>query len=260
MRKQLEPIKDCTAVVFCGGRATSVRSILHGLPKALVPIAGKPYIVGLLTRLKSIGFTRCVLCISPFTLDIESRLRSTKELGLEIRFSKDSGTVENAGALWCAMDLIDTDTILCLNGDTIVDIDYHALIREHMKRTPVVSLVVSSRSDQPHPGGVVLSSNLWVKDIVEEELDHAKSISRKSHLRYMSNSGVYMIDRNRLYKNWPTRFRAGKLEIGLFRYLANKHQVWGFDNGDRYLLDFGSADRLEKLWRDMDRIEKLFMS
>ncbi|MBI4066454.1 NTP transferase domain-containing protein [Candidatus Gottesmanbacteria bacterium] len=260
MRKQTEPIKDCTAVVFCGGRAARIRSILRGLPKALVPIAGRPYLVCLLTKLKSIGFTRCVLCISPFALDIKRRLRSTRELGLEIRFSKDSGIVENAGALWCAMGFIDTNTILCLNGDTIVDVDYHALIQEHMKRKPIVSLVASSRSDQPHPEGVVLSSALWVKDIVEEELDRAESTFRKNRLRYMSNSGVYVINRDRLSKNWPVRFRTGKLETGLFRYLARKHCVWAFDNGYRYLLDFGSPDRLKKLRRDMDRIEKLFMS
>ena len=260
MKKKPKPIESCTVVVFCGGRATRVSSILRGLPKALVPIAGRPYLVSLLTKLKRIGFTRCVLCVSAFAPDIEKRLQSTRVLGLEIQFSKDSGTVESAGALWCAMDFIDTKTIMCLNGDTIVDVDYRVLIREHMKRRPIVSLVVSSRDDQPHPGGVVLGPNQWVKDITEEEQDRGKPVSRKNHLRYVSNSGVYVINGDRLRRDWPIRFRTGKLETGLFRYLARKNRVWGFDNVDRYLLDFGSPERLKKLRRDMDRIEQLFKS
>lgn len=260
MRKQSEGIKNCTAVVFCGGMATRVRHILHGLPKALVPIAGRPYLVNLLTKLRRAGFDRFVLCISPFALDIEKWLRSAGGLGFKIRLSKDSGTVENAGALWQAMSLIDTNMILCFNGDTVADVNYRILVREHIKRRSVVSFVVSSRTDQPHPGAVVLRTTSWVKDIIEEEQDRAKSVSRKRDLRYMSNSGVYVINRDRLREDWPMRFRTGKLETGLFRYLARKHRVWAFDNGRRFLLDFGSPDRLKKLEREMDRIEKLFKS
>lgn len=260
MREKSKLIMRCTVVVFCGGRATRVKRELRRLPKALVPLANEPYLVVLLKKLQRVGFANAIICTSPFTRDIVTELRKKSPRDLDIQFSEDSGKVENGGALWQAMKSIRTNTALCINGDTIVDLDHRTLVREHVKHRASVSIVVSSRADQPHPGGVVIRPDSWVDDIVEEELDRAESVGRKEGLRYMSNSGAYVVDREMLLKNWPKRFRAVKLETGLFRYLARKRRVWAFDNGNRYLLDFGSPDRLKKLRRNIDRIEKLLKS
>src|SRR5688500_8272322 len=91
-----------TAVIFCGGKATRLDDTLHGLPKALISVASKPYILGLLIAVRLAGIKKAVLCISPHTLSIVNELASYGNLDLEIEYSIDSGEIEAAGALFKA--------------------------------------------------------------------------------------------------------------------------------------------------------------
>src|SRR5687768_11706549 len=92
----------CTAVVFCGGRGTRLQPILQGKPKALVEVADRPYLDGLLRSLRKAGVRRVVLCISGPTLAIAGQIGDGGRYGLRVRYTLDSGDVENAGALWSA--------------------------------------------------------------------------------------------------------------------------------------------------------------
>ena len=89
----------CTAVVFCGGRATRLQGHLRGNPKALVLLDRRPYLHSLLHRFCDAGLKQVVLCVSPFTTDIIKLIRGGSEYGLRVRYSIDSGLRENADAL-----------------------------------------------------------------------------------------------------------------------------------------------------------------
>ena len=49
--------------ILAGGLATRLRPITEKIPKALVPVAGKPFIYHQLTYLRDQGIDRVVLCI-----------------------------------------------------------------------------------------------------------------------------------------------------------------------------------------------------
>jgi len=252
-------MKGCCAVVFCGGRATRLRSILHGLPKALIPLGTTPYLEGLLTLFRLSGIKKAVLCISPLTSVIEKIIGNGSRFGLEIHYSTDSGSVENAGALWQALRLIDTPLMLCINGDTVVDVDFRQLVHAHLRSGAIGNLVGSMRDDQPHPKAIEVGLDGWVKGVYELEQDAGKSIKTASHSLWMANSGVYVFDRRTIHRFWPPHLRVGKLEQGLLRTLSNKRLLWAFPNGDRYLLDIGTEDRLEQMQSEVNIIGSFFL-
>jgi len=148
--------------------------------------------------------------------------------------------------------------MLCVNGDTIVDLDFRSFIQAHARYGATASLVVSTRADQPHVGGVAIRLDAWVDDILEAEQDRNAMIIPQRHLRYGANSGVYVMDKQRLVVDWPVEFRTGKSETGILRHLARRRCLWAYDNGARYLLDFGTPERWRRINNDLSIISQFF--
>lgn len=244
-------------VIFCGGRATRLQSVLGRRSKSVVHLDKKPYLDHLLHFVSRQGIRCCVLCISPFASDVVSVVGDGANYGLIIRYSVDSGFVENAGALWHAKSLISCfPIIVCVNGDTIIDVDIHHLVMAHISVSALATLVASSRDDQPHPGAIEVGLDGWVQTIREDEQDKGLVIARTTGCRYYSNSGIYVFDRARLEKIWPQQFRVGKIEQGLLKHLASQRMLWAYDNAARFLLDFGTPDRLLEARQRLNEISK----
>lgn len=250
--------EQCTTTIFCGGKAIRLQEVLKGDPKALVNLHDRPYLDGLLKLLSKQGFRKIVLCVSPATTRIISQIGNGAEYNLNVQYSIDSGLQENADALWVATSLIHTPLALCINGDTLIDINFDQLLHSHIISGAIGTLVASTRTDQPHPGAVEIGLNGWVKDIHEADQDKGKVIIPSPFSLWGSNSGAYVFDFQRLLQNWPTEFRIGKIEQGLLRYLARKGLLWSYNNQDRYLLDIGTKDRLQHARDTLAAIAKFF--
>lgn len=249
---------QCTVAIFCGGQATRLQEVLKGKPKALVELDNRPYLDGLLKLLAKQGFKKIILCISPLTLSITQAVGDGTEYGLNISYSIESEPQGNASALWVATSLIYTPLALCINGDTLLDIDFNKLIQAHIASKALATIVSSTREDQPHPGAVEIDISGWVKDIHEAEQDEGGIIISSSSSLWVSNSGAYVFDFQRLLQNWPLRFRIGKIEEGLLRHIAKIGLLWSYNNQNRYLLDIGTKDRLQHARETLTEIAKFF--
>ena len=247
----------CSAVIFCGGQATRLRDNLRGTPKALVVLDRRPYLHSLLVRIRDAGLNKVVLCVSPFTDEIINLVRGGEDYGLQISYSLDSGLLENADALWQARNKILTPLAICINGDTIFDIDFTKLVETHLGGGTVATLVASERLDQPHPDGVEILPNNRVVDLDEKAQDLGLPVVRSASATGYSNSGVYIFDMRRLEKNWSEEDRVGKIEQGLLRSLAGKGQLSAMRNGRRYLLDIGTPERLMIARSQLDSISRI---
>ena len=248
----------CTAVILCGGRATRLQEYLRGRSKALVLLDRRPYLHCLLLRLREAGLKDVVLCVSPFSLDIVELIRGGRDYGLEVRYSFDSGMKENADALWRARAHIRTQIAICINGDTIFDIDFCKLVQAHLHGGATATLVASNRVDQPHPGALEVAPDGKIVDLHEQAQDLGVATPRLSTSKAYSNSGVYAFNMRSLEKLWLRKHRVGKIEQGLLRSLAAGKDLTAMRNGDRYLLDIGTPERLKTARLEIDSISRVF--
>lgn len=248
----------CSAVIFCGGRATRLLPTIGKLPKALVKLDKTPYLESLLLFLKAAGITKIRLCISPFSLAIGEHIENGVRFGVDVSYSVDNGLIENAGALWTTLPSIDTPLLLCINGDTIARVNIENLINEHIRSGSLATLVGSTRTDQPHPGAILVGYDGWVYDICEKEQDEEKPFDLSSQMLRLSNCGVYVFDRLRLKQNWPRCYSTGKIEQGLLKHLASNHLLWTYHNQDNFVLDLGTEERLASAQSRMEEISTFF--
>jgi NDP-sugar pyrophosphorylase family protein len=111
-------------LILAGGKATRLGDITKAIPKALVPLAGKPFIDHQLAGLHTQGVREIVMCVGHFADQIRDHVGDGSRLGLRVRYSEDGPTLRGTGgAVRRALPLIG-DGCFVLYGDSILDVNY----------------------------------------------------------------------------------------------------------------------------------------
>jgi NDP-sugar pyrophosphorylase family protein len=84
-------------VILAGGLATRLRPITESIPKALISIAGKPFIYHQLNYLYSQGVRKVILCIGYLGEMIQSLIGDGSNLGMEVIYSFDGEKLMGTG-------------------------------------------------------------------------------------------------------------------------------------------------------------------
>lgn len=120
---------DVPVALLAGGLATRLRPITETIPKALVPVAGRPFIDHQLSLLQRNGVRTVVLCLGYLGEQVAQHLGDGADYGLELRYSYDGARLlGTGGALRRAAHLLD-DAFWVLYGDSYLDIDYPAVLQ-----------------------------------------------------------------------------------------------------------------------------------
>lgn len=118
------------AVILAGGLATRLGERSRDVPKALIPIAGRPFLAWQLGALARCGFRDVVLCIGHFGEQIQEFLGDGAAFGVTAAYSQDgSELLGTGGALRRALDLLEP-TFLVTYGDSYLPFDYAAPLRD----------------------------------------------------------------------------------------------------------------------------------
>jgi len=137
--------------ILAGGLATRLRPLTQKLPKALVDIAGKPFIVRQLEYLKAQGFERAVLCVGYLGEQIQAVVGDGAALGLDVRYAFDGPTLlGTGGALKRAAPLLGEQFFVAY-GDSWMPVDYAPI--EHAFTTALARLgaVLAQAAGAPAP-------------------------------------------------------------------------------------------------------------
>jgi N-acetyl-alpha-D-muramate 1-phosphate uridylyltransferase len=112
--------------ILAGGLATRLGDTTKAIPKALLDIAGTPFVFHQLELLRAARATRVVMCVAHLADQIEAAV-GTGWRGVEVAYSHDQleGT---GGALRRALPLLG-DQFLVLYGDSYLRCDYAAIAR-----------------------------------------------------------------------------------------------------------------------------------
>jgi MurNAc alpha-1-phosphate uridylyltransferase len=117
-------------VILAGGLATRLGERTRALPKALLPIANKPFLAWQLEAIGRSGFREVVLCISHFGSQIREFLGDGAAFGVTVAYSDDGPRLlGTGGALRHALHLL-APTFLVTYGDSYLPFDYSAPLRD----------------------------------------------------------------------------------------------------------------------------------
>ncbi len=104
--------------LLAGGLATRLRPLTDRVPKALLPVAGRPFIFHQLELLQRQGIEHVVLCLAHRGDQIRAAVSGLVLPGLRLSYSFDGETLRGTGgALRAALPLLGEEFFV-LNGDS----------------------------------------------------------------------------------------------------------------------------------------------
>jgi MurNAc alpha-1-phosphate uridylyltransferase len=115
------------AIILAGGYATRLRPLTERIPKALIDVAGHPFLWHQLQLLKRNRITRVVLAIGFLGEQIREHFGDGSEIGVSLEYSFDGNEpLGTAGAIRNALGLL-PEKFFVLYGDSYLTCDYAAI-------------------------------------------------------------------------------------------------------------------------------------
>jgi len=115
--------------LLAGGLATRLRPLTETVPKAMLEVAGRPFIDWQLEKLASCGFDDVVLCVAFLAEQIRDHVGDGARYGLRVRYSDEGPKLlGTAGAMRVALAML-APTFLVTYGDSYLPFDYAEPLR-----------------------------------------------------------------------------------------------------------------------------------
>jgi MurNAc alpha-1-phosphate uridylyltransferase len=140
--------------ILAGGLATRLRPITEKIPKALVEVAGKPFINRQLDYLRDQGITRVVLCVGYLGERIKEVVADGRAFGLDVAYSFDGPTLLGTGGALRQASALLGDRFFVLYGDSYLPCNFRAIQQAYV------------RSDSPALMAVLRNEDRWDKSNV----------------------------------------------------------------------------------------------
>lgn len=133
-------------LIFAAGLGTRLKPLTDTMPKAMVPVAGKPLIEHLLRKVAAAGFDKAVVNVHHFADQIIDFV-SSRDFGLKIAISDErDALLETGGGIKKAQSLLGTDQpFLAHNVDILSNLDLRQFYQMH-RSSDLATLLVSRRA------------------------------------------------------------------------------------------------------------------
>jgi D-glycero-alpha-D-manno-heptose 1-phosphate guanylyltransferase len=149
------------AIILAGGLGTRLASRLDGIPKAMAPIGGRPFLEILLGKLQRAGCTRALLSVGHLHATIQNHFGASFR-GLPLEYVVEDVPLGTGGAIRKALQAAREEFVLVLNGDTFLQADYADLVRIHAANRPSLTMAITHLQNVARYGGVLIKDGLVV--------------------------------------------------------------------------------------------------
>ena len=120
-------------LILAGGTGTRLRARVPDLPKPMAPIGARPFLAYLLDHLAAAGFVDVTLSVGYMAAAIREYFGAGYR-GVRLSYSEEASALGTGGAIRQALAGSGDTPYLVMNGDTLADIDYRALIERQRAR------------------------------------------------------------------------------------------------------------------------------
>jgi NDP-sugar pyrophosphorylase family protein len=137
-----------TCLILAGGVGSRMRPLTDAVPKALVPVAGEPFVDLQLRWLRDQGVSDVVLSVGYRGALLRAHVGDGSRLGVSVRYVDDGGRrLGTGGAVrWAVDDGAVGDAFFVLYGDSYLDVDFTA-VESMWRRSRLPALMTVFRND-----------------------------------------------------------------------------------------------------------------
>lgn len=231
------------AMVFAAGLGTRLKPYTDSIPKALVPVNGKPMLRITLDKLARYGFNDIVVNVHHFADQVNEFVTRYDNKRMIIRISDESDELlDTGGGLKKAEDYLKGDSpFLIHNVDILSNIPLDLVYNSHMEDNPLATVVVQ---DRDYDRKLIIDEKNFVcgwEDLVTGE----RIINREPEgsLRSMTFSSIHVVHPD----IFPLIKREGSFSIiPVYLDLVAEYPIKAW-NADGYKwIDIGTPEKLRQ--------------
>lgn len=226
------------AVILAGGIGTRMRPLTYVVPKAMLPIGGKPLLEHMVRYLREYDITEVIVCVAYLKTHIMDYFKDGKNIGAKIRYAEAETPLGTAGQLKTAEKHV-SDTFLAMNGDIITSLNLGKLIDFHEKMRGVGTIALKKFEVQVPYGHVEIDAKSAIKKFAE-----------KPTFSFLANAGIYILE-PKIF-NYISPNKAVSLERETFPTLLKTGEKLNGYYEEAYWADVGTIT-------DFERVDKEFL-
>lgn len=226
-------LADWPVAILAGGLAKRLRPITERIPKALVDVAGQPFLAHQIRLLRGAGLRRIVLCAGYLGEMIEAEFGDGARFGVRIDYSFDAPRLlGTGGALKRALPKMGSPFFV-LYGDSYLPIDYQEIARAFIAADTAGLMTIYRNegrwdtSNAQFEGGRILQYDKGQRTPEMHHIDYGVGILRAESLA-----------------PWPNDEPFDLAEV--YRRLLSENQLSGYEVTERFY-EIGSPEGLVEL-------------
>lgn len=237
------------AMIFAAGLGSRLKPLTDTMPKALVPIAGRPMLEHVILKLKASGFTEIVINIHHFGEQILDFLKANDNFGLLIHISDERNLLlDTGGGIKKARPFFENsdEPFLIHNVDILSDVNLKELYDYHLQSGGVATLLASPRETSRY---LLFDVNKrlcgWINKDTEQVKPEGFHYDQSLYQEY-AFSGIHVLS-PAIFQLMDALRWEGKFSIMDF-YLATCQQInySGYLTEKLQLIDIGKPEMLAK--------------
>lgn len=214
------------AVILCGGLGTRLKPITNKIPKPMVKLNKKPFILYIIEQLKKQRIKKVLLLTGYLGEKIQTYFGDGSKFGIKISYSNGPVKWDTGRRIWEAKDLFDKEFLL-LYSDNFTNINLKKNFDLFKKKKSAITLTLSPKD----PGNIFLSQD----NIVEKF--HNKRLKKFTYVEI----GYMMVNKKKILKEFDIKNCSFNYII---KKLSSKHQISALVQDDKYY-SISDIDRMK---------------
>lgn len=229
-------------VIIAGGSGTRIASVSSEIPKAMIPINGKPVLEYQIELAKRYGFTDIILIIGYLGYIIQDYFQDGSKWGVTIDYYIEEIPLGTAGALPHLKHKLESDFFV-FYGDTVMDIALDQMLEFHSSKHADATLLIHP-NDHPYDSDLVAVNEEGIISHFYSK-PHPDGFVSKN----LVNAALYILSPKVLdYIPENTKSDFGK---NIFPELLKQNfNLSGYITAE-YIKDMGTPDRYLKVIEDV---------
>ena len=231
-----------TALLLAAGLGTRLRPITDGIPKCLVPVAGRPLLDFWIDSLLEAGIQTARINTHAFPEQVRGYVSQINARGqIQLREAYEPILLGSAGTVTSNADLADdSDVILIIYADNLSDISLNSLLAFHRSHDDPFTMVLF-RTAHPHACGIAeIDREGRIVSFVEKPQQPVSNLA---------NAGLYVIDASTFRE--IAEMKAFDLGFEVIPRLVGRMRGWVWGG---YHLDIGTHEALDQAREDVAKV------
>lgn len=229
------------AIILAGGFGTRLKHVVSHIPKPMAPINNTPFLTFILERLNRFGIEKVVLSTG-YLHDKIADYYQERYQNIQILYSQETEPLYTGGAIALAMQKIDGNAAIVLNGDTLFDIDFEQFESFYLSKNTALTIALKRVDNCIRYGSVTIDDTQKIINFSEKGTQTDIGLI---------NGGIYLMDKNLLTEIvMPQRFSFEKEFMEkYYRQYDFYAQIW-----DSYFIDIGIPEDYYRAQKELPSI------